>query len=1253
MRRRRIPISLTLLLISLFAGAWHWLLHTEPGARWLWAQAQSASDDALQMTSISGDLGSGLTIRGVAFTSESAAVEAEELRFAANLDLVPLRLMVDDLSIGNVAVQLSHSTEEVQPDASAVSLEYLSLPLLMTISDSLATNITVAQPGSESPIEIQKIEFAGSWHDAFIVERLAIDWANSSAEFAGELRLQEPYDVRVDGRLENISVADELIEPLDLNVQASGDLTNLDLDASADRIDLWLHGNLTSLLQEPTWDLQAGLTEATLRLPAPEPDTDFLVSDLRIASSGSVAGLSTWNLQLASGDLDVSGGGELNWADVFSMTAELDLSKFRINAFLNNWPAEHLVNGKLSLALSEAQLTITDSWLAIEATKTTLNVNAQVDIAKSTTAGDLRWSNLVWPASDGGASIFSDSGSITVSGSLDDWRVKGSVALKSESIPPGQFQIDGLGDSDRMHTTIVESQVLGGSLAGSVSYTWRDNQAWSAVLQTSNLQLTALNPRWPSNVSGSINAKGTQAPLVRDVTLENVSGDFLALPISANGRLVLTRHNLIAQEIRVRHGETYVELDGDLRAVEGVEFDASIDDASLYLIDANGTMDLRGKLSLNPAQPFIQIAGTGSDIGFGQLQADSIEIRNRSKDNCPINTEVVVPELLVGDNAFSDFSVTLCGDQKQQEISFRTTYDVVDVHLNVTGGFEDFAQPDIWRGELHQFGIALDGEPAAALATPVELSLSDKVAFLDRACLLGDSGMQLCAALDWAVNDRVDFNAEMTDVPLTLVNQFISTELQFNQSASGQLQWSSSNDKGTNGKADVSLTAGSIVSAANSDISIPTAPGKLFFEIVNGQTLAGSASLPMPGFGQFDASLSIPDIRQGREAAVEGSVDVELSDMTLIAAVAPIVDEAHGQFSADISISGSLMDPHLVGDFTVADGSLDFSTLGLQLRQINLESTLFADGQMELTGKFLSGEGQAEIFTRSDYASTGAKGFELELRGENLTLIDVPDIKARADLDLRVNYNYEQLSLGGDILIAHARVMANKLAVAQDSESEDVVIVAGELPAEDEVRSRDSDLRISGSVGVALGNDVSMDLGPATAKITGNTLFTWQNQLIPIADGRYDLTGAVQAFGQTLQITEGGLRFPKIPADNPFVRLRAEREIYGNSQVKTAGILVDGTIRQLTVEAYTRPSTTEERALTLLVTGSDFDFEQGVGAIDFGTYIAPRVFVSYGVGLFETENVIRVRYDLMRGLGVTASSGEKESGIDLSYRIER
>jgi translocation and assembly module TamB len=188
---------------------------------------------------------------------------------------------------------------------------------------------------------------------------------------------------------------------------------------------------------------------------------------------------------------------------------------------------------------------------------------------------------------------------------------------------------------------------------------------------------------------------------------------------------------------------------------------------------------------------------------------------------------------------------------------------------------------------------------------------------------------------------------------------------------------------------------------------------------------------------------------------------------------------------------------------------------------------------------------------------------------------------------------------------------------------------------------------------VGFGDDVLIDLGLATAKLTGRTLFTWEDDIIPMADGHYDLTGSVQAFGQVLEVTEGGLRFPKIPADNPFIRVRAVRQIYGNPQVKTAGILVEGTVRRPSITAYTDPLTTEERALAMLVTGSDFDFEQGVGAIDFGTYIAPRIFVSYGVSLFDQENVLRVRYDLSRGFGVTVTSGEKESGLDLNYRIER
>ena len=56
--------------------------------------------------------------------------------------------------------------------------------------------------------------------------------------------------------------------------------------------------------------------------------------------------------------------------------------------------------------------------------------------------------------------------------------------------------------------------------------------------------------------------------------------------------------------------------------------------------------------------------------------------------------------------------------------------------------------------------------------------------------------------------------------------------------------------------------------------------------------------------------------------------------------------------------------------------------------------------------------------------------------------------------------------------------------------------------------------------------------------------------------------------------------------------------------------------------------------------------------MDVGTYIAPKIFISYGIGVFGQENVFSVRYDLGRSWGVKATSGESQTGLDISYTIE-
>jgi translocation and assembly module TamB len=53
-----------------------------------------------------------------------------------------------------------------------------------------------------------------------------------------------------------------------------------------------------------------------------------------------------------------------------------------------------------------------------------------------------------------------------------------------------------------------------------------------------------------------------------------------------------------------------------------------------------------------------------------------------------------------------------------------------------------------------------------------------------------------------------------------------------------------------------------------------------------------------------------------------------------------------------------------------------------------------------------------------------------------------------------------------------------------------------------------------------------------------------------------------------------------------------------------------------------------------------------------GTYVAPDLYVSYGVGLFEPVSIFRIRYMLSRRWTVRAESG-KANSADLLFRIER
>jgi translocation and assembly module TamB len=185
--------------------------------------------------------------------------------------------------------------------------------------------------------------------------------------------------------------------------------------------------------------------------------------------------------------------------------------------------------------------------------------------------------------------------------------------------------------------------------------------------------------------------------------------------------------------------------------------------------------------------------------------------------------------------------------------------------------------------------------------------------------------------------------------------------------------------------------------------------------------------------------------------------------------------------------------------------------------------------------------------------------------------------------------------------------------------------------------------------------------------------------------------GTFGAFGQRLEIETGRLIYTGGPLENPGLEIRAVRRV---DQV-TAGALVRGTLQQPEISVYSDPPMPRAEALSYLTLGRSLsDLQSGeqrtvnqaanslalsggnviaqdlgrrlgfddvsVSADDdgqgaslvVGRYIGGGVYVGYGLGLFDTVNTLRLRYQINQRLSLEATSGE-EQAADLFYTFER
>ena len=1301
MSRRRLFILLAtpLLVLGILLGALLAALNTTFGAHWILTSLQGQLPGHLESAELRGDLGSGLVLRKLSYRDPQISIKADQILLQLSVDFFPPAIKVDALKIQSLIVQALQDRPEGQPSENGAVEDILSslkLRLPLELKDVQVSGFEYVDAGGMTKLSSKHLSATASLYDKIHINGLELDVNDHRFQLDGSIDLERPFPMEARLATELSLALPDNTGPENLTIQTriEGNLSQeMDFSLAVQEPAVLIGGTLSSLFQAPEWRLElespgfewpldspknmaknttknTATSVRALQLHSEGTVADYTISatgrvqiadteshQFTIQANGGPSGIQVRHLDLAGPVLGLTATAELLWQDEFRVAMNSTVNQLNPGIWLNDWPEHKSVDGEFSFELGKESLTISSLHFEETGSETVLNGSGLVDFSEGNLHADLSWRELAWPIGSDLPGIQSKQGNIQLSGTLDDWKMAGDIELESDGLPPGDLRLEAAGTRDHAEMTIVDGRILGGSLNGDAEFDWRRDGIWSARLLAQNINTKGLSPALSGTINADLNLRGKLEPFQLDLDINDLAGDIRNQPLTAAGRVVVQEGSLDFTQLQLDSGGSKITIDGSTNSTDGLEFSTDIIDLGTLLPNSSGSIHAQGRVAWQAANPFLRLDLEAREIIWGDVSLSRISINNSPQiaSDTIAGLRIEGTELQFDNQQLDTVAVDLNFKKLDQSIRLTAQKSGLELAAELSGSLLQAGKPLLhskWAGQVDSFELTDAEQLDLTLLNPAGIELAIDSASIASACLSAGSDSELCLDAGWQQNSRYFTRLKLAKMPLLLVQSLLGSGLQLSQYAEGELQIEGVANHAPSGQAMIRVSPGEIRYTGDTETLITTGEGIVSFELHEGTLSAGNLDIPLPGQGLIDLDFSVANVVSGLNSKLEGQLKIELADLDILTLFVPVISRAEGKFQMDLDLSGSPAHPLFTGQISLLDGLVYNQPSGLRLDHIELFGEVVGNKQTQLSGTFMAREGKGQLQAIVDHSDIFSPNVEISISGDNLTLLDAEDLKLVAEPDIQVAWRDGTIHIDGSLMIPKAHIAPSILPQATVSESPDLVIVAGELPGAEPEIEKSRPVAIRGNLEVSLGDEVELDLSVTLAKVNGSADFSWQDNLLPMANGAYSLEGQIQAFGQLLQITEADIRFPGIPADNPYLNIRAERVIYGNSEVRRAGVFVTGTLRRPVIEPYTDPVTNRERAQTLLVTGSDFNMETGVGAVNIGTYIAPRLFVSYGIGVFEDENVVSIRYDLGRNWGIKATSGQRQTGLDMSYTID-
>ncbi|TXK62231.1 translocation/assembly module TamB domain-containing protein [Alkalisalibacterium limincola] len=867
-------------------------------------------------------------------------------------------------------------------------------------------------------------------------------------------------------------------------------------------------------------------------------------------------------------------------------------------------------------------------------------------------------------------------GRLAVEGEPDAWRIEGTTAFERDG-EQATLQLRGEGDRERLRLDTLRADVPGGDVVGSGEVAWSPVLAWTLDARLQAFDPGYFNPDFPGRIDAALSSQGQ----ARDdqgvdarVELDDIGGQLRGRALSGQAALDW-RGDRGDVTLALGIGASRIRGGGAIGEVLDLAFELDPLQLQDLLPDAAGVV--RGEVALaGPAQsPDIQADLRGSTLRYGDHEVETLRVRGELPgQGARGRLDASLGGAVLGGVALDSLQAQVEGSLAQAEIALQADGEVGTLDMAASTRRSDGEL----AGELQALRYAPPRGAPWQLEAPADFVVGDGRARLSRACLSAATA-RACVEADWPERAVV----EARDLPLAMLDPWLSEDaVDFHVEGIVDVDAEFTQQDGqVVGNARV-VSEGGVVRLSEAGTRELLTYQRLLLEVDLGSERIDA---------NLDLRLSGEDYARGRfrldrddEAALEGDLQVQVSDLAFVELFSPDIVVPQGELSGRLAVAGTLDAPRISGDAGLRNFSAELPALGISLEGSQVLLRGDGSGEAILEGELHSGEGTITI-TGRQIASTGEgepRRIEIEVQGADFLAADLPELRAVVSPDLQVVVT-DRLHVRGRVDVDSARLDLEQLE-STTSPSPDVVVVDPVEPA------GGPRMPIDALVTVALGDDVELVGFGLEGELTGELRVREVTGRATTATGALGVSGDYTAYGQDLRLENGRLAWASSPIENPTLDLVAQRSFENH----TVGIRVRGTARRPTTEIFSTPPMDNTEAMSWLVLGRPLRTASGeegqqlgaaalalgaggnylaeqmgarlgldeVGVADsralggatlsIGKYLSPRLLVSYGVSLLGDGQVLTLKYLLGRGFDIEIASGT-ESRAALNWRLER